>query len=199
MVLLEGDLYTSHGLFPELFQTTIPWEWQAHVIARYVVVDRKARDVVFLGEGPEARTASRALAAALTYWGGSLAASFDDRSGDPVTGQTAALKRAAKADWAVVFGPPVGSLDLVNAIEEQAGINRSAHPGARPGITGSAALLVSGGGLAKPEPGTSACCTVISGSSCSGSFTSPTTGLNAGCGADCAECTPVEFCERSQT
>ena len=29
VILLEGDLYTSRGLFPQLFQTTIPWEWQA--------------------------------------------------------------------------------------------------------------------------------------------------------------------------
>jgi branched-chain amino acid transport system substrate-binding protein len=159
VVLLEGDLYTSHGLFPELFQTTIPWEWQAHVIARYVVRDRKARDIVFIGEGPEAPTASKTLAVALAYWGGHLSASFDDRSRDPTTGLAAPLTRAAKADWVVAFGPPVASLGLVNAIEEQAGIDRSTHPGARPGITGSASLLASGGGLAQPEPGTSACYT----------------------------------------
>jgi branched-chain amino acid transport system substrate-binding protein len=157
IVLLEGDLYTTRGLFPELFQTTVPWEWQAHVVARYIVRDRKARDIVFIGEGPEAPAASKTLAAALAYWGGHLAASFDDRSRDAITGQTAALTRAAKADWAVVFGPPVGSLELVNAIEEQAGIDRSTNAGARPGITGPASLLASGGGLANPEPGTTAC------------------------------------------
>jgi ABC-type branched-subunit amino acid transport system substrate-binding protein len=159
VVLLEGDLYTSRGLFPQVFQTTIPWEWQAHVIARYVVVDRKAKDIVFIGEGPEAPAASKTLAAALAYWGGHLAASFDDRSLDPSTGLTPALKRAGRADWVVAFGPPIASLDLVNAIEEQAGIDRSTNPGARPGITGPASLLVSGGGLARPEPGTTACST----------------------------------------
>jgi ABC-type branched-subunit amino acid transport system substrate-binding protein len=159
VVLLGGDLYTSRGLFPEVFQTTVPWEWQAHVVARYIVRDRKARDVVFIGEGPEAPAASKTLAAALAYWGGHLAASFDDRAHDPVTGLTTALNRAARADWVVAFGPPLAALDLVNAIEEQAGLDRSTHPGARPGITGSASLLASGGGLAQPEPGTSACYT----------------------------------------
>src|SRR2546428_453389 len=157
VVLLEGDLYTSRGLFPQVFQTTIPWEWQAHVIARYVVVDRKAQDIVFIGEGPEAPAASKTLAAALAYWGGHLAASFDDRSLDPRTGLTPALKRAARADWVVAFGPPIASLDLVNAIEEQADIDRSTNPGARPGITGPASLLVSGGGMDRPAPGTTTC------------------------------------------
>lgn len=159
VILLEGDLYSSRGLFPQLFQTTVPWEWQAHVIARYIVRDRKARDVVFIGEGSDAPAASKTLAAALAYWGGDLAASFDDRSHDPVSGSTAALKRAAKSDWVVAFGPPIASLELVNAIEEQAGIDRSTHPRARPGITGSSSLLASGGGLAQPEPGTTACYT----------------------------------------
>jgi len=96
----------------------------------------------------------------LRYWGGSLAVSFDDRSRDPATGLTPALERAAKADWVVAFGPPIsGSLGLVNAIEEQAGIDRSTHPDARPGITGPASLLTAGGGLAAPEPGTTACYT----------------------------------------
>src|SRR5262245_47024613 len=53
VVLLGGDLYTGRGLFPQVFQTTIPWEWQAHVIARYVVRDRRADRVAFLGMGPE--------------------------------------------------------------------------------------------------------------------------------------------------
>jgi len=123
------------------------------VIARYIIKDRRARDIVFIGEGPEASAASKSLAAALTYWGGHLAASFEDGPND------AALKRAATADWVVVFAPPVASRALVRAIEEHAGIDRASHPSARPGITGSAALLASSGGLAQPEPGTTACYT----------------------------------------
>ncbi|HEX9411736.1 MAG TPA: ABC transporter substrate-binding protein [Actinomycetota bacterium] len=159
VLLLEGDLYSGRGLFPELFQTTVPWEWQAHVVARYIVRDRKARDIVFIGQGPEAPAASRTLAAALAYWGGQMAASFDDRARDPATGLTTALNRATKADWVVSFGPPVGSLDLVNAIEEAAPIGDVTKIRPKPGVSGPASLLVSGGGLAQPEPGTTACYT----------------------------------------
>ncbi|MGH2573174.1 MAG: ABC transporter substrate-binding protein [Actinomycetota bacterium] len=150
VILLEGDLYTSRGLFPQVFQTSIPWAWQAHDIARYVVRDRKAEDIVFVGTGPEAPVARRALRGALEYWGGRLAAGFDDRSRDE-RGLSRAFERAARADWAVAFGPQVDALEVVNAIEEAAE--------AKPGITGPAALLISHPALADPEPGTSACYT----------------------------------------
>jgi ABC-type branched-subunit amino acid transport system substrate-binding protein len=152
IVLLEGDLYTSRGLFHQVFQTSIPWEWQAHVIARYLVVDRKARDIVFLGAGPEARAGQRSLRDALAYWGGSLARGFTDSSFDDRTGLASAFGRAARADAAVVFGPPGISVELSNAIEEVA-----TEPGLRPRIVGPASLLVDSGGLAPPEPGTTAC------------------------------------------
>jgi ABC-type branched-subunit amino acid transport system substrate-binding protein len=160
VVLLQGDLYSSRALFPQVFQTTLPWEWQAHVIARYVVRDRRAKDVVFIGEGPEAGTASRWLGAALEYWGGRLGASFEDRSGASLSAElNGAFRRAANADWVVVFAPPLASLQLVHRIEEAAGIDRAADPAARPGITGPASLLVSAAGAAEPQPGTSACYT----------------------------------------
>lgn len=157
VVLLGGDLYTSRGLFPQVFQTTIPWEWQAHVIARYVVIDRKADDVVFLGSGPEARSARSALRDALGYWGGDLDAGFDDRSRDPETGLAKAFQRAGRADWVVVFGDSLDALGLANALEEDASIDRTTDPEDRPGISGPSALLVPSEGLAHPEPGTGAC------------------------------------------
>jgi len=150
VMLIEGDLYTSRELFSQVFQTTIPWAWQAHVIARYLVRDRRAEDIVFVGTGPEARVARRALREALRYWGGRLAAGFDDRSRDE-RGLSAAVERAAAADWAVAFGPPGEALELVNMIEEVAT--------EKPGITGPASLLVSHPALADPEPGTTACYT----------------------------------------
>jgi branched-chain amino acid transport system substrate-binding protein len=153
VVLLEGDLYTSQGMFRQVFQTTIPWVWQANVIARYVVTDRKAKDIVFMGTGPEAPNASSVLGAALLYWGGHLAASFDDSSRDPTTGLQAAFDRAASADWAVAFGPPVDVLGLVNGIEE------AEFGGSHAGITGSSSLLVSDPALAAPDPGRTACYT----------------------------------------
>ncbi|MGH2556341.1 MAG: ABC transporter substrate-binding protein [Actinomycetota bacterium] len=154
LVLLEGDLYTSRGLFRQVFQTTIPWEWQALVIARYLVVDRKAQDIVFVGVGPEARTAQGSLRGALAYWGGRLAQGFTEDSADDRAGLAAAFDRAARADAAVVFGPPGEALELSNAIEELA-----PEPGLRPRIAGSAGLLADSEGLAPPEPGTTACYT----------------------------------------
>src|SRR6266571_754583 len=54
VVLLQGDLYTSDELFQQVFQTTIPWAWQANVLARYLVTDRHAKTIAFAGSGPEA-------------------------------------------------------------------------------------------------------------------------------------------------
>jgi ABC-type branched-subunit amino acid transport system substrate-binding protein len=155
VLLLEGDLYTGRGLFDQVFQTTIPWEWQADVIARYVVTDRHAGDVVFLGEGPEAPGAMAALASALEYWGGTLGAGFTDEDREPTAGLARALGRAASADWTVVFGGPIEVLDLVNAVEEEAGLGGVRSPRPPPGVTGPASLLVPFSGLASPEPGTS--------------------------------------------
>lgn len=152
VVLLEGDLYTSRGLFPQVFQTTIPWEWQAHVIAKYLVLDRKARDVVFVGAGPEARVGQRALGGALAYWGGRLARGFTAGSINDRSALAPAFDRAARADAAVVFGPPGVSLMLAGSIEEVA-----PEPGLRPRISGPASLLVDERGLS--HPGTTACYT----------------------------------------
>jgi hypothetical protein len=101
IVLLEGDVYTSGGTFRQVFQTTIPWVWQAKVIARYVVTDRKAKDLVFVGEGPEAPAAAKAFADAMSYWGGRVASSFTHSATQPIPRQ---LARAAKADRFVGFG-----------------------------------------------------------------------------------------------
>ncbi|MDP8956811.1 MAG: ABC transporter substrate-binding protein [Actinomycetota bacterium] len=149
VILLEGDLYTSRNLFREVFQTTIPWAWQATVIARYLVRDRQARDIVFLGTGPESRMAAPSAEAAAAYWGGRLTGSFTDRSAEPQMGLTDAYVRAGRADAVITFGEPLDALHDVNAIEEVA-----REP---PRISGSAALLQPNPGLAHPEPGATAC------------------------------------------
>jgi ABC-type branched-subunit amino acid transport system substrate-binding protein len=159
LILLSGDLYTSRGLFQQVFQASIPWEWQANVIARYVVVDRKAKDAVFIGEGPAARSAADALRGALAYWGGRLGASFTDADRSPTKGFTKAFNRAARADWAIAYGSPSQSLELVNAIEEAAGSSDVAAAGPKPGVSGPVGLLTSHPDLARPEPGTVACST----------------------------------------
>jgi ABC-type branched-subunit amino acid transport system substrate-binding protein len=149
VALLEGDVYTSRQAFPQVFQTTLPWAWQAHVIARYLVVDRTARQIVFVGAGPEAPVAEAETRAALAYWGGSLAAGFT--MGPFGQMPSAALAAAAKADAVVDFGTPVDSATILNAIREQAGSSGG------PKIAGSSALLAPPAGLARPSPGTAAC------------------------------------------
>lgn len=147
LVLLEGDLYTPRALFREVFQVSIPWEWQAQVVARYLVLDRRAKDVVYLGAGPEAAGAERALRGAMAYWGGGVNAAFVlpglGPQGDPPAAWGAALDRASRADWAVAFGPAAEARGLAEALDRASGPRR-------PGIAGPAALLGWEGASASP-------------------------------------------------
>jgi ABC-type branched-subunit amino acid transport system substrate-binding protein len=145
VVLLGGDLYTSRGLFRQVFQTTIPWAWQAKVIARYLVLDRKAERVAFAGFGPEARSASAAVREALAYWGGALSDSIVRSAGSSVD---AVAGRVHSADAVVVFGPPEDSGAMVSALK------RLPRP---PRIAGSAALLDLPRDELDAPPGTTAC------------------------------------------
>ncbi|HEX2069684.1 MAG TPA: ABC transporter substrate-binding protein, partial [Actinomycetota bacterium] len=107
VVLSEGDLYTSRQLFRQVFQTTIPWAWQATVIARYLVRDRRARDIVFYGGGREGGMTVEAARAAVSYWGGQLAEAVTARSAEPRTGLRYAYVRAGRADAVMTFGEPL--------------------------------------------------------------------------------------------
>jgi branched-chain amino acid transport system substrate-binding protein len=141
--LLEGDLYTVRGLFRQAFQTTIPWEWQAHAIARYLVRDRRAGSIGFIGSGREAGQAEGATQRALNYWGGRLAWGATFGAGEePPEG---ALARASKSDVVIVFGSPSDSDRLARTLAE--------NP-SPPRIVGGSALLAVGPGL---PPGTAAC------------------------------------------
>jgi len=147
VVLLGGDLYTSRGLFRQVFQTTIPWVWQAKVIGRYLVRDRKAQRIAFAGFGPEARPASAAIRDALEYWGGALNNSSVERAG---RAPNHAVQTVRTADAVVVFGSPADSLAMVSALKQLP------H---QPRVAGSGSLLdVPQQTLAAP-PGTTACYT----------------------------------------
>jgi ABC-type branched-subunit amino acid transport system substrate-binding protein len=147
VMLLAGDLYTSHGLFRQVFQTTVPWVWQAHVIGRYLVRDRKAKRIAFAGFGPEAPAAAAATRAALAYWGGTLRTSAAEPAGSP---PGPAVKTVQGADAVVLFGSPEDSVAMVAALRQLP------HP---PRIAGSAALLDVSGSALSPPPGTTACYT----------------------------------------
>jgi ABC-type branched-subunit amino acid transport system substrate-binding protein len=144
LILLSGDLYSSRGLFPQVFQTTIPWEWQANVIARYLVLDRKAGRTVFVGAGADATVAAGATAAAMAYWGGKLAATVTTGAGGSVDAARAKAKGAAAV---IAYG---ATPDLGRVVQSLAGLRKP------PRIAGPASLLSS---APRPPPGTVACYT----------------------------------------
>jgi ABC-type branched-subunit amino acid transport system substrate-binding protein len=140
--LLGGDLYTGRGLFRQAFQSTIPWEWQAHAIARYLVRDRRAGSICFVGSGQESAQAEAATQRGLNYWGGRLAWGIRyDAGGDP---PPRALARASKTDAVIVFGSPSDSDRMARAL--------AAVPDP-PRIVGGSALLAARSRL---PPGTAA-------------------------------------------
>jgi branched-chain amino acid transport system substrate-binding protein len=145
-VLLQGDLYSSAQLFRQVFQTTIPWVWQARVIAKYVVTDRQDERVVFVAAGPEAPAANRAMGPALTYWGGKLAESYVSAPG---VVQNAPKQPASRSDAVIAFGSP----------SDLAGEVGSVQAGNHPRLVGSFGLLAPVGGFDPPPAGTTACYT----------------------------------------
>ncbi len=142
VVLLGGDLYTSEGLFPQVFQTAVPWVWQAKVLTRYLVKDRRARRVLFIGFGLEAQAAAAATRAAMRYWGGDLAGSFVLPEGGSLED---VLPKLAGADTVVDFGGTSDAQRLARAV-------RGLSP--MPRVVGGASLL---GADPRPAPGTAAC------------------------------------------
>jgi len=144
VVLLSGDLYMGRALFPQVFQTTIPWEWQAHVIARYLVVDRKADRMVFAGAGPEAKAAAGATRAAVAYWGGKV----EDVVTIPAGGALDRVISAARGASALIdFGSSSDADRIARAV---AGLPKP------PRIAGPPSLLAA---TPRPAPGTVACYT----------------------------------------
>jgi branched-chain amino acid transport system substrate-binding protein len=146
LILLQGDLYSTQDLVRPVFQTSLPWEWQAQVLARYLVVDRKARRIVYAGIGPDAAARARMAAEAVRYWGRSLARSVTV----PPLGDLAPVIDAARsADAIMLDASPTDSRRAVAAIGEQV-----ADP---PRLAGGSGLLAAGS--EEPPPGTTACYT----------------------------------------
>ena len=75
--LLSGDLYTSRELFRQTFQTSVPRRWQAAVLMRYLVVDRRYTRIVAVTEaGPQERSVREAFALAAAEERASIATTF---------------------------------------------------------------------------------------------------------------------------
>jgi branched-chain amino acid transport system substrate-binding protein len=145
--LLEGDLYTGRELFPEVFQAGIPWEWQATVLGRYLVRDRKAGRIAFAGTGANSSAAAEVIRAALAYWGGELAESVTVPANPDQGALDRLVSQVSGTDAVVVYGSPADSAALAEAIAKG-----SSRP---PRIVGGAGLLFSDPG-ALPA-GTTAC------------------------------------------
>ena len=143
VLLVGGDLYSAHGLFSEVFQAGIPWAWQAKFLARYLVKDRKATTIAFVGAGPEAEAAAATAGQALAYWGGRLAWAATMPAGEAAP--RAVLDRASGADAVLAFGPPADIGPLVRGLQ---GVSRP------PLVAAAETLLASG---THPLPGTTAC------------------------------------------
>jgi ABC-type branched-subunit amino acid transport system substrate-binding protein len=146
LLLLQGDLYSTRDLVRPVFQTSLPWEWQARVLARYLVVDRKAKRIAYAGIGPDAAARARMAADAVRYWGGTLARSVTV----PALGDlTPVVEAARSADAIMLDASPSDSRRAVAAIRD-----RVADP---PRLAGGNGLLAAGS--EEPPPGTTACYT----------------------------------------
>jgi ABC-type branched-subunit amino acid transport system substrate-binding protein len=121
--LLGGDLYSTQGLFRQVFQVSIPLRWQTAAMARYLVKDRAHRPVAFVTdeegfgfgglEGPPASTAEQAFGAAMAeegrgYQGVGLTPRFSFRD---------VARPLGHMDAAAYFGSPKGWRRLVLALE----------------------------------------------------------------------------------
>jgi ABC-type branched-subunit amino acid transport system substrate-binding protein len=116
LLMAAGDLYSTRELFPQVFQTTIPWEWQANVIARYLVKDRQASTTVFVGAGADADTAAGLMASAMAYWGGRLSATVTTRAGGGFEDDV--RTRAEGASAVVGYGSPTDLGRLVDVLAD---------------------------------------------------------------------------------
>jgi ABC-type branched-subunit amino acid transport system substrate-binding protein len=148
VILLQGDLYTSDQLFPQAFQTTVPWVWQARVITKYLVTDRGARRIGFGGIGSSVSVANVAESA-LDYWGGPAANPIELFPSAESVG--AGAPPLEQGDAVILQGPPSG-------VAAMAAVSGGA---ARPPRIVAAADLLAATGDASPHPpaGTTACYT----------------------------------------
>ncbi len=148
VVLMQGDLYTSHQMFPQVFQTDLPWVWQANVIARYLVRDRGAKTVSLaaVGSTPSVVNATRA---AVEYWGGTFSGGALGK--DFPTVRHVLFRFASELGPAlIVYGTPTEARNLT------AYLRSSGSPVHPKWVAGPEGLLVEGSGPAV-APGTVAC------------------------------------------
>jgi branched-chain amino acid transport system substrate-binding protein len=144
VVLLGGDLYTGRDLFRQAFQTSIPYRWQAAVMARYLVKDRGHERIGLVTErGPGAEVARQAFTAAMAEEGSVPSLSLPLSPGSDIG---VLAERMRDADAVAYFGDAPAGRRLGRAL---------AKLDDPPQVAASAAALQPGfAGSGGPRPGT---------------------------------------------
>jgi ABC-type branched-subunit amino acid transport system substrate-binding protein len=151
VILMGGDLYTPRSLFRYAFQTSVPYRWQAGVIAKYLVVDRGYEGIAIVNEAGVTGASHDEMTAALAEEG-AAGTSLLVTIGPEATARDAA-QAAAEAEVEAVFFH--GTTAVAAALSRELG--RLANP---PQLALSAdALDVSFVTKNRPLPGTVACYT----------------------------------------
>lgn len=109
-LLTFGDLYSAKKLTPHVFQVSPPYLWQARVIARYLVRDRRYATVGLLAtDTPSGRVARSSLREALRSMGRRLAVSVTYETGEGSGRALRKLKRRGVEAVVLEAPPPAGA------------------------------------------------------------------------------------------
>ncbi|MGH2712269.1 MAG: ABC transporter substrate-binding protein [Actinomycetota bacterium] len=146
VILMGGDLYSSRQLFRYAFQTSIPYRWQARVLAHYAVGDRGYASIAQVVD-PNLGDANRGIAEEIEGEGGDItvvAAITDESSAE----EAAADLVASGVEGAMFLGATDKAALLSQALADD--------PGAPQLLLSSAALDASFASHI-PRAGTVAC------------------------------------------
>ena len=135
--LTFGDLYSARKLTPHVFQVSPPYLWQARVIARYLIRDRRYATIGLLAtDTPSGRLARVTLKDALSAMGRRLAAVAtvaNDGSGS--VRALKELKRRGVEAVVLEAAPPVGPEILGHIAERRWGYRSTARARIRSATT----------------------------------------------------------------
>jgi ABC-type branched-subunit amino acid transport system substrate-binding protein len=147
VILMGGDLYSSRQLFRYAFQTSIPYRWQARVLAHYAVTDRGYESIGLVADPTLGEATNGAIVEEISGEGGNVTA-------------TAAVADRADADRvaADLAASGVGGAMFLGSAEKAAFLSQ-----ALANTEGAPQLLLSGEALDVsfanhiPRAGTVAC------------------------------------------
>lgn len=118
--LTFGDLYSARKLTPHVFQVSPPYLWQARVIARYLVRDRRYATIGLLAtDTPSGRVARYALRAALLGLGRRPPVASMLGRDDPGYGRALRKLKRRGAEAVVLEAPPPVGAGVLGHLKEQ--------------------------------------------------------------------------------